>query len=138
MKNAINNAAPKCILPECNNHVGYHGSAKGKNGIQTAKWKTFCNFHRTIGKLEADQFKLLRGCENKYGSVGISVPCAGYHPVAVSLTIDHYDGNKLNTDPSNVLVLCANCHNIKTQEHGNHLTRYGNRSQTNFDEHFEG
>jgi hypothetical protein len=30
------------------------------------------------------------------------------------LDIDHVDGHKENTDPSNYMTLCANCHRLKT------------------------
>lgn len=32
------------------------------------------------------------------------------------LDIDHIGGNRENNEPSNLQVICANCHRLKTQE----------------------
>lgn len=32
----------------------------------------------------------------------------------IQLDVDHIDGNKNNSDPSNLQTLCANCHRLKT------------------------
>ena len=55
-----------------------------------------------------------KGCENKSGYLGWI--CRD--PLNTSLTIDHHDGDKLNTSQSNLKVLCANCHQKKTKEFG--------------------
>lgn len=34
--------------------------------------------------------------------------------VAMQLDIDHIDGNHDNNDPSNLQIICANCHRLKT------------------------
>jgi hypothetical protein len=40
------------------------------------------------------------------------------HPC--QLDVDHVDGNRENSDPSNLRTLCANCHRLKTQRNGDH------------------
>jgi len=45
----------------------------------------------------------------------IKCEICGFKPINLcQLDIDHMDGNKLNNDPSNLQVLCANCHRLKT------------------------
>lgn len=39
----------------------------------------------------------------------------------VQLDVDHKDGNRFNSDPSNLRTLCANCHRLKTLVNGDHL-----------------
>lgn len=39
----------------------------------------------------------------------------GFVPEHISqLDVDHYDSNKNNNSPSNLITLCANCHRLKT------------------------
>lgn len=40
------------------------------------------------------------------------------------IDVDHIDGNRNNNEPSNLQLLCANCHRLKTIESGDHLRRY--------------
>ena len=121
MKHVINKWAPQCALPDCNTLVGYHKKYTKADGTPGAKWKTFCEHHRTVGKGAQTIFKQSRGgCENRDGR--LSSVCKD--PFNPSLTIDHWDGNKHNNNQDNLVVLCANCHTIKTKLHGNHLTTY--------------
>ena len=39
------------------------------------------------------------------------------------LDLDHIDGDKKNNDPSNIQVLCANCHRLKTHMCGEHYPK---------------
>ena len=73
-----------------------------------------------------------KGCENKSGYLGWF--CRD--PNTDSLTIDHHDGDKLNTHPSNLKVLCANCHNKKTKLFGDHKKKYSYVNK-HFDNLFE-
>ena len=41
--------------------------------------------------------------------------------VPAQLDVDHIDGNRANSDPSNLQTLCANCHRLKTHLNGDHL-----------------
>ena len=75
-----------------------------------------------MGKAEAKEFKKSRGCEaHKAGW-----ECPGHHED--SLTIDHFDGNKHNNSPENIVVLCANCHQKKTAIYKNSTQRYTNNA----------
>ena len=112
--------APKCSLPFCDNRVGYHKSSNKVDGSPVWKWKTFCECHRKKQKFEAEEWMKSVGCQNKSGYLGWF--CRD--PNTDSLTIDHHDGDKLNTSPENIKVLCANCHNKKTKIFGDHKKRY--------------
>lgn len=117
--------APKCCIPNCQQLVGYHKKYNKADGTLGYQWKSCCEYHRrdTMGKIERKQFMESRGgCENRNGVLGW--PCGD--PDTESLTIDHMDGNKHNEDKSNLMVLCANCHNKKTKINGDHMTRYYN------------
>jgi 5-methylcytosine-specific restriction endonuclease McrA len=119
----MKNWAPRCAHPECKTHVGYHEKYAKKDGSIGAKWKTFCEYHRTIGKDSRDIFiKSKGGCENRDARCGWV--CGD--PNTPSLTIDHWDGNKHNNTQENLVVLCANCHNEKSKKFKDTLMRYTN------------
>ncbi len=126
----LKNWAPKCAHPDCNKHVGYHERYIKEDGTVGAKWKAFCDHHRTVGKASRDAFiKSKGGCENRDGRLGWV--CGD--PNTPSLTIDHWDGNKYNNDQSNLVVLCANCHNEKSKKFKDTLQRYKNVNSKFFD-----
>jgi 5-methylcytosine-specific restriction endonuclease McrA len=102
--------APKCSLPSCCNQVSYHKSYTKKDSSPGYKWKTFCETHRNVLRHEVDEWMQSKGCENQTGYLGWF--CRDPYR---SLTIDHHDGDKLNTSPENIKILCANCHNEKTK-----------------------
>lgn len=117
--------APKCSLPSCNNQVGYHKTSNKKDGSPTWKWKTFCELHRNVLRFEVDEWMKSNGCENKSGYLGWI--CRD--PLNTSLTIDHHDGDKLNTNTNNLKILCANCHQKKTKLFGDNKKRYSYTNQ---------
>jgi 5-methylcytosine-specific restriction endonuclease McrA len=131
-RSVINNSAPKCSLPFCNNKVSYHKKYEKSDGSLGARWKSMCEYHRKTGKAEADEFKKLRGCDNADGRLG----WVCNDPSTPSLTIDHFDGNNYNRNPENIAVFCANCNNQKTHMNGDHLNRYSIINE-NFDNFFE-
>ena len=50
----------------------------------------------------------------------------GFIPEHISqLDVDHIDGNKNNSDPSNFQTLCANCHRLKTFLNKDGAYRFG-------------
>jgi len=112
--------APKCSLPSCHSQVGYHKSYTKKDGSPNWKWKTFCETHRNVLRHEVDEWMQSVGCQNKEGYLGWFCRDAKTE----SLTIDHHDGDKLNTSPDNLKILCANCHNKKTKLFGDNKKRY--------------
>jgi len=125
--------APKCAHPECNQPVGYHEKYIKQDGTPGAKWKTFCEYHRTVGKRERDTFiKSKGGCENRDSRLGWK--CGD--PGTPSLTVDHWDGNKHNNNQDNLVVLCANCHNEKSKKFKDTIQRYTNYN-TKFHDFFE-
>ena len=51
-------------------------------------------------------------------------PCSncGFNPKhKCQMDIDHIDGNKHNGDPSNLQILCSNCHRLKTHKCQDHM-----------------
>lgn len=123
--NVMKTWAPKCSHPDCNNPVGYHKRYVKEDGTPGAKWKTFCEYHRTVGRSARDRFiKSKGGCQNRDARLGWV--CGD--PNTDSLTVDHWDGNKHNNDQENLVVLCANCHNQKTKIFGDNHQRYHNVS----------
>jgi 5-methylcytosine-specific restriction endonuclease McrA len=124
IKSVINNYAPTCALPSCSNKSAYH-NAKG----MVAKWKMFCEAHRKSQKIEVDNWKLNQGCENVDGRHGFH--CNYTVLCSAQLDINHIDGNRHNADPSNLEVLCRNCHAIVTVEHEHHKNRYINEVSLN-------
>jgi len=135
MRSLSRNHAPMCSLPGCTTQVSYHKGYVKKDGTPTWKWKTFCEVHRTVLRFEVDEWMQSKGCENKLGYLGWI--CRD--PLNTSLTIDHHDGDKLNTQASNLKVLCANCHQKKTKEFGDNRKRYSYTNQmfTNLFEEIE-
>jgi len=120
----INNHAPKCALPGCNNRVGFHKTYKKANTTVGAKWKMFCEPHRGSQKIEVDNWKMKNGCSNtttKYGFV-----CTAHIIGPEQLDVHHIDGNRHNSDAENLDVLCRNCHAHVTIQNNDHLTRYDN------------
>lgn len=131
--NLLKGWAPKCAYPDCCNPVSYHDKGTKIDGTPWAKWKTFCDHHRTVGKKQKQAFIDSKGgCENRDGRLGWK--CGD--PNTPSLTIDHYDGNKHNNDQTNLVVLCANCHNEKSKKFKDTVQRYTNYN-TRFHELFE-
>lgn len=126
------NWAPKCALPDCTNKVSYHKKYVKKDNTIGFKWKVFCDHHRTVGKAARDIYmKSKGGCENRHGTIGLPWTCG--NPDTPSLTIDHWDGDKYNNDQSNLVVLCANCHNQKTKLFKDHTRRYTNVNDKFYD-----
>jgi 5-methylcytosine-specific restriction endonuclease McrA len=128
--------APPCALPECNEQVGYHKRYKKANGEYGYKWKTFCDYHRSVvGKEAVKAFKhAADGCENRNGIYGFV--CTSQNVDAEYLEIDHFDGDRFNNDQENLVRVCSNCHKRKTKERGEYQNRYITRN-THFDNLFE-
>jgi 5-methylcytosine-specific restriction endonuclease McrA len=76
-------------------------------------------------RFEVDEWMRSKGCENKVGYLGWFCK----DPLNSSLTIDHHDGDKLNSNEKNLKVLCANCHQKKTTLFGDNKKRYSYKNQ---------
>ena len=124
MASVINNYAPICAMPGCTRRVGYRKKYKKEDGSLGAKWSACCTWHRSGGGKETRlEYLRSKGCANRDGHVTGRM-CKD--PNSPSLTFDHIDGNKMNSDPANIDVLCANCHNEKSKQNGDTLGRYNN------------
>lgn len=89
-----------CATPQCNN-LATKKDAK--------RYDRFCNSCK----------------KNKYQKLVTKECCRVCGFVAVhgsQLDIDHIDGDHSNNDVSNLQVLCANCHRLKTIMNGDHLS----------------
>ena len=121
-RNLILNYAHKCVLPSCENKISYHRTWTKQDNTIGVKWKNFCEYHRRnpLGRQEKEEWMIADGgCENRDSRLGFK--CTD--PLT-SLTVDHWDGNKRNTDPGNLVRLCANCHNFKTKDKKDYLNSY--------------
>ena len=49
----------------------------------------------------------------------------------VQIHIDHWDGDRTNNDPKNIVYLCACCHAYKTALFRDHLNRYSTDKKVN-------
>jgi len=117
--------APQCALPDCNQQVSYHHRYPKLDGTRGYDWKTFCEHHRTVGKEAVVIFKQSRGgCENRDGALDLGFSCAAPDIDASLLEIDHWDGDRDNSDQDNLRVLCATCHKQKTKLFGDYQNRY--------------
>lgn len=117
--------AHRCVYPGCINKVGYHKRYPKKNGTTGFKWKIACEEHRNAKKWEFDEWKMAAGCENADGHYGF--PCTSTITSPSMIDVHHKDGNKHNSDESNIERLCRCCHGRVTVENGDHLNRYDNR-----------
>lgn len=127
--------APICALPDCNNQVSYHIKKQKGDDSWYYKWKTFCEYHRSvIGKEAVKAFKhAANGCENRDGIYGFV--CTSPDISAEYLEIDHFDGDRLNNSQENLVRVCSNCHKRKTKENKEYQNRYTTRN-THFDNLF--
>ena len=133
-KSIINNYSIKCALPVCIHKTGYHKAYTKKDGTPAARWKMFCNYHRTgTGKAAVENWKMEKGCENSDGRYGYV--CTSSITNAAQIDINHKDGNRQNQDPKNLERLCKVCHTKVTQDEKHYLNRYTN-TNTNFDNFF--
>ena len=124
VRNIINNWAPKCALPGCNERSGYHKAGLSSKGTPIAKWKMFCSAHRESRKFEIDQWKMSQGCANidaHYGFV-----CTASILYSEQLDINHIDSDRHNNNPENLECLCRNCHAVVTTQNQHYLNRYSN------------
>ena len=121
--------APTCTVPHCTNRVGYHKKYTKENGTLGFKWKSACEFHRKIGKMEKNDWKVAEGCENADGHCGFACSCRPDAKLsACQIDVNHIDGNRLNNDPSNLERLCRNCHAQVTIINEHYKNRYTNKT----------
>jgi hypothetical protein len=116
--------APRCSYPGCNNIVDYHKRYIKQDNTRSYKWKQACAYHRGVGKPSFDLWKLSHGCSNKDGHHGFR--CTSTITSAGQIDINHIDGNKRNTDASNIECLCKVCHAQVTVDNRHYQNRYIN------------
>lgn len=119
----VTKLSPKCSLPSCKNQVWYHKKYQKADGNTGFKWKSMCNEHRGASKHEVDNFKLSNGCANRNG-LAYDFSCGSTVTHSAQIAINHKDGNRQNTAPSNIECLCHNCHARVTLEAGHYNNRY--------------
>lgn len=90
---------------------GTHYYKKKCNVCSGYKMANVSGSRRAYYKVAIDRKLELMACE-----------MCGFNAVRpCQLDIDHIDGNKKNNDPSNLQILCANCHRLKTFENNENL-----------------
>jgi 5-methylcytosine-specific restriction endonuclease McrA len=97
----------KCEMPHC---------PKPKDNSGYGRLHKYCSHHHALKYEMRDyHYKKYREdyCENESGVLGWKCTSDIIFP-QWQLSVDHKDGNRKNNDPSNLMTLCHNCHNIKT------------------------
>lgn len=112
------------------NKVATKGWRLLTTGERVRKYKSICNacYSRKrkglTGPASKRALNPVSKDPSKYARYkGDRCECCGFvavHPC--QLDVDHLDGNGANHDPSNLQTLCANCHRLKTQLAGDHLS----------------
>jgi hypothetical protein len=101
---------PECGLRKCS------FSHKRQDGTRVYKKKCFrCKGKKWVGvpKDKLPYYKVAYA--RKEELMRCEMPDCNFKAVHLcQLDIDHIDGDKQNNDPSNLIVLCANCHRLKT------------------------
>lgn len=128
--NTRKNWAPVCTMPDCTNRVGYHKRYPKEDGTPGFKWMSACDYHRTTGKVAFNEWKISAGCENADGHYGFPCPSRWSKLTPSMIDINHIDGDRKNSDPSNLERLCRCCHGEVTILQGHHKNRYTNIPRT--------
>ena len=100
-----NNGKAKSFRPRCSCGNLCKTNGYRKNG--TVKYQKICSpCAKAIHKESKMSLKFLKKdkCEN-----------CGFKPIHLcQLDVDHINGDRGNSEPSNLMTLCANCHRLKT------------------------
>jgi hypothetical protein len=106
----------KCIVPFCKNRKDNSGYGRSHK---------YCSHHHALKyEMKNYNYKKFRKdyCENQDGKLGWNCNSEILFPLW-QLSVDHFDGNNENNDPSNLLTLCHNCHSIKTNIFKNNMRK---------------
>ena len=108
----------KYTKPEPSNVRGICVSCPRNLQTQCGRNKAGDKTYRPICKPCTERDRPMRPSDPKYYTKFKKNNCerCGFVPEhTCQLDVDHVDGNKANTDPSNYQTLCANCHRLKTR-----------------------
>jgi 5-methylcytosine-specific restriction endonuclease McrA len=100
--------------------IRYAEKSYQKNGNRG--WRSACYLCRKNGdnrssrKKRRDKFKTLRNL--------ICQDCGFVAKDVCQLELDHIDGNKNNNNANNQVVLCSNCHKLKTKLNNDYRKKY--------------
>ena len=104
-----------CAYSGCNRQASPTGNKRKRDGLKTRQ--KYCGHHKKViyNVIGFEYVKYKKDiCE-----------CCGFIPEdPCQLTIDHYDGDHYNNDPSNLITSCHNCHALKTFKQKDNLNRY--------------
>jgi len=97
----------------------FHKRKDGKNGL-ASRCKS-CKSETSKKQYQDPTFKEYNAKRphGKYYKLHKKDSCerCGFIPEDLcQLDVDHIDGHKSNSDPSNLQTLCANCHRLKTKK----------------------
>lgn len=99
---------PKCV--SCKTRVVHHVLAK-------------CSSCSVVKRARKARKKRNTRKNRKKAEIGLCSKCGFIPEHRCQLDVDHIDGNKMNNSDSNLQVICANCHRLKTQVNKDFLTQ---------------
>jgi hypothetical protein len=105
----------KCCVSDCNNP---------KDNSGHGNYHKYCSHHHALkyGMRDYNYKKYRKDyCEARDGRLGWKCTNEILFPLW-QLSVDHFDGDRNNNEPSNLLTLCHNCHGIKTNIFRNNMT----------------
>lgn len=110
------------------------GRRRGKYGDGTPMWGKDCwkchsikypSSDRYLEKKEKRFLDFIKRSNNKrLNRNPVCQNCGFIAKNLCQIDIDHIDGNKKNNNLTNLMILCANCHRLKTFNNRDYLNKY--------------
>ena len=109
----------KCSVENCLNLGAYH----------TKTWRRDkCNKHRGKHKWGSKRRKGRRARLLSRFDPFVCARCGFVPEHPAQMDVDHADGNRYNQKTENLVLLCPNCHRLKTLINKDFLNKYENKA----------